>query len=76
VASNVAGSPVPLYLGGARVERLVPFGPRSGAALNVTVLSYAGRLSVGLHIDPAATPDVVQLVSCLQEGLDDTIRAA
>jgi diacylglycerol O-acyltransferase len=76
MASNVAGSPVPLYLGGARVERLVPFGPRSGAGLNVTLLSYAGRLSIGLHIDPAATPDVEQLVSCLQEGLDDTMRAA
>jgi diacylglycerol O-acyltransferase len=76
MASNVAGSPVPLYLGGARLERLVPFGPRSGAGLNITLLSYDGRLSIGLHIDPAATPDVDQLVSCLQEGLDDTLRAA
>jgi len=76
MASNVIGSPIPLYLGGALVERMIPFGPRAGAGLNVTVVSYAGRFTVGMHLDRAATPDVELLSACLRDGLSSTVGAA
>lgn len=73
VASNVAGLPPDLYLGGARVSDLVPFGPRSGAALNATLLSYGDRSSVGLNIDPASVADPEALVDCLRAGFEDCL---
>src|SRR5262245_1809729 len=56
-ASNLRGSPIPLYLAGARILGSFPLGPRTGAALNVTMLSYCDQLDVGLNIDPAAVTD-------------------
>jgi hypothetical protein len=56
-ASNLRGSPVPLYLAGARILGSFPLGPRTGAALNVTMLSYCDQLDIGLNIDPAAVSD-------------------
>jgi WS/DGAT/MGAT family acyltransferase len=56
-ASNLRGSPVPLYLAGARILGSFPLGPRTGAALNVTMLSYCDQLDLGINIDPAAVTD-------------------
>jgi diacylglycerol O-acyltransferase len=69
VASNLVGPETPLYLGDAEVQALVPFGPRAGAALNVTVLSYRGVMGFGLDIDPAAAPDSSDLVDAVAAGL-------
>jgi len=57
-ASNLRGSPVPLYLSGARIIASYPFGPRTACALNVTLLSYCDDLHLGLNIDPAAITDI------------------
>lgn len=75
LASNVAGSDAALYLGGARVTKMVPFGPRGGSALNLTLLSYDGTVSIGVNVDPAATPDFEVLVACLVEGFDEVCGA-
>ncbi|HET9690360.1 MAG TPA: wax ester/triacylglycerol synthase domain-containing protein [Acidimicrobiales bacterium] len=75
ITSNVAGSPVPLELAGAQVQALIPFGPRSGAGCNVTTLSYAGTLHVGVNLDPAATPDTATLLDCLAGAFSDTVGA-
>lgn len=74
MASNVPGPPVPLWLGPARVKALYPYGPRSGAGLNVTLLSHERTGRIGVHADPAATPDVGVLVDSLREGLAATLR--
>jgi WS/DGAT/MGAT family acyltransferase len=68
VASNVPGPPLQLYLAGARVDRLIPFGPRGGSAINATLLSYNGRAHVGVNVDPAAVADVPLLTDCLRSG--------
>ena len=73
MASNVPGSPVDLYLGGARVERLVPLGPRGGAGLNLTLLSHVESVHIGVNMDPVSIPDPGVLVDCLRAGFDETL---
>jgi diacylglycerol O-acyltransferase len=73
VASNVPGAPVPLWFAGARVEGIIAFGPRSGAALNITLLSHDGTAHVGVNHDPVAIPDGAALVAALTEGLDEVL---
>jgi hypothetical protein len=76
LASNVPGPPVPLFLAGASVERLIPFGPRIGSAVNMTLLSYQGSASVGINTDPAAVSDPDMLVDCLGAGFEEVLALA
>jgi diacylglycerol O-acyltransferase len=73
MASNVPGSPVDLFLGGARVERLVPLGPRGGSGLNLTLVSHVDRVHIGLNADPVTIPDLGVLVDCVRSGFDETL---
>ena len=75
-ASNLRGSTVPLYVGGARIVANYPFGPRTGCALNVSLMSYADELQIGCNIDPAAIEDVDQLVELLAESFDRLLTFA
>ncbi|WP_280235997.1 WS/DGAT domain-containing protein [Nocardia cyriacigeorgica] len=68
VASDVPGSPVPIYLAGARIDRMYAFSPTLGTAFNVTMTSHAGTCYVGINADTAAVPDVDTLTACLAEG--------
>jgi diacylglycerol O-acyltransferase / wax synthase len=76
LASNLPGPPVPLFMAGASVQRLVPFGPRVGSALNLTLLSYQGDASIGVNTDPAAVPDLDVLLDCLSAGFDEVLALA
>jgi diacylglycerol O-acyltransferase / wax synthase len=76
VISNVPGPPVPLYLSGARIEALYPLGPVfHGAGLNVTVLSNAGSLHVGVIACRESVPDTDGLVQRFPAELA-TLKAA
>ncbi len=58
VISNVPGPPQPLSFAGAAVRALHPHGPlMDGAGLNITVMSYAGSLDVGVLACREAIPD-------------------
>ena len=61
--SNVKGSPVPVYVAGAKMLATYPIGPLAGVAFNLTLLSYDGHLDMAMHIDPAAVehPDLLQM---------------
>ncbi|MFC7494894.1 MULTISPECIES: WS/DGAT/MGAT family O-acyltransferase [unclassified Nocardioides] len=64
VISNVPGPPVPLYFMGGRIVGLYPLGPVfHGAGLNITVMSNAGRLHVGVIACRESMPDAEDLVS-------------
>ena len=76
LASDVAGFPGPVYLGDARVERLVSFSPTVGASINVTLLSYDGKCCIGVNADTAAVPDPSVFTECLVEGLEETLSLA
>jgi hypothetical protein len=68
VTSNVPGPPFPVYTSGARIERMYPFGPLAGAAVNITLFSYDGIAHVGINADSAAVVDADGLRERLTEG--------
>ena len=74
LASNVPGVPVPIYLAGVPVSGYYAFGPTTGAALNVTLVSYRQTCCIGCNIDTAAVPDPEKLMSCLRDGFDEVLR--
>jgi len=71
ITSNVKGSPIPIYVGGAKVEATYPVGPVAGAAANATLMSYDGSLDIGVMIDPAAITDPERFRELLQATLDE-----
>ena len=72
-ASNVPGVPVPVWLAGAKVERMYPLVGTIGAAINVTMLTYTGTASVGISSDDAAVSDRAELVESLRVGFREVI---
>ena len=76
VTSNVPGVPVPVYFGGGRLEAQFAFGPMSGAAANITLLSYLDEVQIAINSDPAAVPDSDVFLSCLVEGFDEIRKVA
>jgi diacylglycerol O-acyltransferase / wax synthase len=72
-ASNVAGLPWEAYIAGARIERMLPFGPLPGCAVMAVLLSYAGTCCIGLNTDPAAVTESDLFVDCVARGLDEVL---
>lgn len=73
VISNVPGPVFPVYMSGAKIERMFPMGPTSGAALNITLFSYEGVCQIGVNCDRTAVPDSDFLVECLKEGAREVL---
>ena len=71
--SNVPGPQFPVYVSGARIERMFGFGPLAGAAANVTCFSYDGTIDIGVNVDPAAVTDPALFVECLRKGVDEVL---
>lgn len=72
-ASNVAGLPHGVYLAGARIERIYPFGPLPGCAVMAVLLSYAGTCCIGFNSDRAAVTDGDLFAECMRLGLDEVL---
>ena len=72
--SNVRAAPFELFVAGAALQATYPIGPLAGSAFNLTLMSYHGRLDMGLHVDLAAIPDPAELRAlldvCFQELID------
>lgn len=71
--SNVRGAPIELYIAGARCEGLFPLGPISGTAFNLTTMSYAGNLDMGLVVDAGAVDDPPALRRHLAGAYDELL---
>ena len=71
VTSNVPGAPMTVYLAGSQVEGQVALAPMTGAATNITLLSYGGDCTIGINVDPAAVTDPVLFTECLRESFDE-----
>jgi diacylglycerol O-acyltransferase len=76
VASDVPGVPVPMWLAGAQVTGYYAFGPTIGAAVNTTLMSYAGTCNIGINVDTRAIDDPDLWVRCVAAGFEDLLRAA
>ncbi|WP_249011031.1 wax ester/triacylglycerol synthase family O-acyltransferase [Conexibacter sp. DBS9H8] len=71
VISNVPGPQVPIYLAGARLEANFPLSViTDGMGLNITVMSYCGRMDFGIVADRDQMPDVADLIVHLQREVD------
>ncbi len=64
--SNVPGPPVPLYVAGARMVAAYPLVATIGSAVNVTMVTYAGSIFVGISADDRAVEDLPALVEDLR----------
>jgi diacylglycerol O-acyltransferase len=74
--SNVRAAPVELYIAGARCEAVLPMGPISGTAFNLSTLSYNGSLDMGLVVDAGAIEDPPGLREHLVTAYDTLIDVA
>ncbi len=76
IISNVPGPTFPLYIGGARIESIIPVSALLlGMGLNVTVMSYQDDLEFGFAADPSGIPDVWALADGVPRALDALIAA-
>ena len=76
VTSNVPGIPIPVFFAGSEVVSQFAFGPMSGSAANITLLSYRDELHIGVNTDPAAIPDRAAFIGCLRDGFDEIRKVA
>jgi len=77
IVSNIPGPDFPLYLAGARMEAMYPFGPiMEGAGVNVTVFSYQGTMYFGILACWDLVPDVERIAAGLHDSLDALVKEA
>jgi WS/DGAT/MGAT family acyltransferase len=76
LASNVPGTPIPIFLAGSMVTGFFAFGPTIGTAFNVTLISHLDTCDLGINIDTASVPDPEVLLDCLRESFDEILAVA
>jgi len=76
VVSNVPGPPCALWVGNARLAAAYPLGPvLEGAGINVSVVSYAGSVDVGLISCPRAVPDPGEIARRFERAIADMLAS-
>jgi diacylglycerol O-acyltransferase len=76
LASDVPGVPRQVWMAGARVIGYYAFGPTIGAAVNATLMSYAGVCNIGINIDTGAIDDPDLWLACLNDAFQDVLALA
>ncbi|HTM84168.1 MAG TPA: wax ester/triacylglycerol synthase family O-acyltransferase [Mycobacterium sp.] len=76
VISNVPGPQQPLYYLGCEIKAMYPIGPIfHGSGLNITVMSLAGKMNVGIIGCPELMPDLWALADGFGPGLEELLAA-
>ena len=77
VISNVPGPKVELYFAGLKVLNNYPISiPFHGAAFNITLMSYCGKLDYGLIADRDTMPDIKHFGELMQAALATLVQRA
>jgi WS/DGAT/MGAT family acyltransferase len=76
ITTNVPGAPMPVYMAGARIDAQYAFGPMTGAATNIALLSHGDHVYIGITTDPASIPDPDTFVACLRDSFDEICTLA
>ena len=77
IVSNVPGPDFPLYLAGARLVGIYPFGPIvEGVGLNITVFSYLDTVHVGVLGCWDQVREVGVIAKSMQVCLDELVAEA
>lgn len=74
VASNLRGAPFDLYIAGALMEGNYPLGPLATTAFNATVMSYRGRMDIGLLSDTGAIEHPRRLANLIESEFEAISR--
>jgi len=73
--SNVRGSPLPMYVGGARTTAIYPMSIIApGNGINVTCISYLDRIDFGITFEPKLFPDPWRLADGVGEALEEYLK--
>jgi WS/DGAT/MGAT family acyltransferase len=74
--TNVPGPPVPLYVAGARIHSAFGMAPiLDGLGLILVVLSYHGRISIGINSCEQIVPDPDNMAECIAQSLEELEQA-
>jgi WS/DGAT/MGAT family acyltransferase len=74
--TNVPGPPIPLYAAGARIHSAFGMAPiLDGLGLILVVLSYHGRISIGISSCQQIVPDAENMAECFADSLDELEQA-
>jgi GNAT superfamily N-acetyltransferase len=77
VVTNVPGPREPVFLAGARLRRMAFWVPQAGSVgLGISILSYAGDVTVGVAADANLVPDPGQLTRAIEDELAALVRRA
>ena len=74
--SNVRSAGIPLFLAGSQMLENYPIGPLGGVAVNVTLMSYMGKMGVGINIDDAAVESPALLRDSLTQSFTELFAHA
>ena len=74
--SNLPGFLGDTWVAGARTLHTYGWGPVAGTAFNITQVSTAGHLDIGVQLDPAAVTEPQLLQSCLEDSYRDLLTVA
>jgi diacylglycerol O-acyltransferase / wax synthase len=73
-ASNVPGIREPVFIAGARIERMYGFGPLPGCASMITLVTHGEECCIGVNLDPAAVTEPERFARCLVEGFEEVLE--
>lgn len=77
VITNVMGPQMPIYLAGAPLDSIMFWVPQSGRlGLGVSILSYAGRVWLGVMTDQGLVPDPDAIISEFYAEFDALLEMA
>ena len=72
IVSNVRGSPVPMYMAAARMEKMYPMSILTpGIGINFTCISYEDNMDFGVVVEPDLVPRQEALASGLEAALEE-----